>query len=611
MKLFEQGMFQVDPNATPEMLRKKRERLAAMMPRYGQARYVGEGVGQLFTGIGSGISERRMNKFEGEKSAAATSQFDSFMGGGPMNILGMSQMDASSGTQPASPEQSVADDTMAALGKPSMGGNGFAQGGNQQAFIEAMMPHAMRVSEQTGLDPRIVIAQAAQETGWGKSAPGNNYFGIKSHGKGGGNTFATNEVINGRTVRINDSFRGYGGMGESADGYASFLQENPRYKPMLAAGDLDGQVAALGASGYATDPNYARSVGSIANNIALPDGFTPGQGGNPVTMSTQGQPAQGPSGGADMAGLMQMAANPWLSPEQRQVVNGMLQQAQGQQAAADDRYWKQQDPMYQAQLANEQARAQGGGQALPASIQEAQWRAQEAGLLPGTPEYQSFILNGGGAPVNYRALEMQAIEGGLVKGTPEFQQFMRSRGAGDQSFASTTGTNQANIATGGEAAGAIAEGRATGEGRAADAAALSGNLAQADQAVALIDSVINDPALPGITGMVQGRIMPMTQSGTDLNVKIKQLQGKAFLEAFESLKGGGAITEREGQAATEAMARLDRAQSTEAYVAALTELKTIMQTGAERARAKAGGGAPQPSVPGARRKFNPATGMLE
>jgi len=146
----------------------------------------------------------------------------------------------------------------------------FKQGGNKDAFISAMMPHAMRVSQQTGLDPRLIIAQAAQETGWGKSAPGNNYFGIKSHGQAGGNTMATNEVVNGQTVRINDSFRGYRGMGDSVDGYGNFLFSNPRYGNMLKAGNLDGQLTELGKSGYATDPNYAASVGSIARGIQLP-----------------------------------------------------------------------------------------------------------------------------------------------------------------------------------------------------------------------------------------------------------------------------------------------------------------------------------------------------
>ena len=142
--------------------------------------------------------------------------------------------------------------------------------GGRDAFIEAMMPHALRVSEMTGLDPRLVIAQAAQETGWGRSAPGNNFFGIKSHGKAGGATHGTHEYVNGQRVNIRDSFRQYGDMGESADGYAEFLKTNPRYRAMLSARDLDGQLDALGRSGYATDPNYARSVGSIARGITVP-----------------------------------------------------------------------------------------------------------------------------------------------------------------------------------------------------------------------------------------------------------------------------------------------------------------------------------------------------
>ena len=76
----------------------------------------------------------------------------------------------------------------------------------------------------------------------------------------------------------------------------------------------------------------------------------------------------------------------------------------------------------------------------------------------------------------------------------------------------------------------------------------------------------------------------MSQAGTDLNVKIEQLQGQAFLEAFESLKGGGSITEREGLAAQNAMARLQRAQSTEAYVESLNELKGILELGRSRAQ---------------------------
>lgn len=117
-------------------------------------------------------------------------------------------------------------------------------------------------------------------------------------------------------------------------------------------------------------------------------------------------------------------------------------------------------------------------------------------------------------------------------------------------------------------------------------------VSKAQQGLALVDSILNDPKLASVTGMIQGNLPPMTQGGTDLNVKIEQLKGQAFLQAFESLKGGGAITEREGAAASAAMARLDRAQSTEAYKESLSELQGILQG----AIARASGGIPAVST---------------
>lgn len=140
---------------------------------------------------------------------------------------------------------------------------------NRDEFISMMLPHAMEASARTGVDPRIIIAQGALESAWGKKAPGNNYFGIKSHGKGGGQTFATTEVYNGKAVKIRDSFRQYASPAESVQGYADFLLQNKRYRPMLEAQGLDAQIAALGRSGYATDPNYANKISSIASGIPL------------------------------------------------------------------------------------------------------------------------------------------------------------------------------------------------------------------------------------------------------------------------------------------------------------------------------------------------------
>lgn len=140
---------------------------------------------------------------------------------------------------------------------------------SKDSFINSLAPSALNVARRTGVDPRIIIAQAALETNWGSSAPGNNYFGIKNHGIGKGQTLKTGEFINGKPVSITDSFRTYDNPDDSVRGYGQFLTENKRYEPMLRATGLDAQLDALQASGYATDPNYSRKVGRIARALSV------------------------------------------------------------------------------------------------------------------------------------------------------------------------------------------------------------------------------------------------------------------------------------------------------------------------------------------------------
>ena len=140
-----------------------------------------------------------------------------------------------------------------------------------EEFFKAMMPYARRVSERTGLDPRLVLAQSALETGYGKSAPNSNYFGIK----GAGQVFPSEEFFGGKMVVEPSEFRAYENPQQSFDDYASFITGNKRYEPVLKARTLSDQIAAMGASGYATDPNYGAKLSSIANMIGediLPKG---------------------------------------------------------------------------------------------------------------------------------------------------------------------------------------------------------------------------------------------------------------------------------------------------------------------------------------------------
>lgn len=116
-----------------------------------------------------------------------------------------------------------------------------------------------------------------------------------------------------------------------------------------------------------------------------------------------------------------------------------------------------------------------------------------------------------------------------------------------------------------------------------------------EQAIGLIDKALNHPGLPRTVGLA-AQLNPLQMVGGtpeyDFNVLTKQIEGKAFLEAFETLKGGGQITETEGKKATEAIARLSRAQSEAEYRKALGELRDVAATGVKRARQKPGQQAP-------------------
>lgn len=135
-------------------------------------------------------------------------------------------------------------------------------------FVKAIQPLAKELSAELGIDERVIIAQSAVETGWGSKVKGNSFFGVKAHG-GEGIEFATHEVIDGKKVATKDVFKQYDNLEDSVKGYGAFLTANPRYKPFLAATTLEEQVAALGRSGYATDPNYAKTVRSIAKGKRL------------------------------------------------------------------------------------------------------------------------------------------------------------------------------------------------------------------------------------------------------------------------------------------------------------------------------------------------------
>jgi len=135
-------------------------------------------------------------------------------------------------------------------------------------------------------------------------------------------------------------------------------------------------------------------------------------------------------------------------------------------------------------------------------------------------------------------------------------------------------------------AGAVAEARASGTetGKATAKAEFSApqEIATADQMLDTIDAVLNHPGLDSAVGMIQGRLPPLTQGATDFVTKLDQLKGQTFLQAYQTLKGGGQITEIEGTKAENAIANLQRPQSEPQFRQALKDLRDVVVAARKR-----------------------------
>lgn len=115
------------------------------------------------------------------------------------------------------------------------------------------------------------------------------------------------------------------------------------------------------------------------------------------------------------------------------------------------------------------------------------------------------------------------------------------------------------------------------------------DIANMERSAQLIDLALNHPGRSVGTGLSSVADPRNFIPGTDaknFGVLADQLQGRAFLQAFETLKGGGQITEVEGRKATEAIARLNRAQSDDEFVASLKDLRSVVSAGYKRATGK-------------------------
>lgn len=164
--------------------------------------------------------------------------------------------------------------------------------------------------------------------------------------------------------------------------------------------------------------------------------------------------------------------------------------------------------------------------------------------------------------------------------------------------------------------------KALGKAQGELTATLPSDMLSSTQTVAQIDELLRNPGLDAIVGPLD-QFRPswtMGDQGRDALARYNQLKGRAFLQAYSMLKGGGQITEVEGKKAEDAMARMDRAQDEATFRQALQDFRDAVQEGQRKLLEKAGipndqwgqympGIAPQGGSK--RLKFNPATGALE
>lgn len=145
--------------------------------------------------------------------------------------------------------------------------------GSPGAFISELWSHAQQAADELGVDPKVLLAQSALETGWGKHIMHNkqgesshNLFGIKASSGWQGNTVSvqTVEYEAGVAVKRQATFRAYDSYQDSFNDYVQFLKQNPRYQQALEKADSnEGFIKGLQKAGYATDPAYANKILSI------------------------------------------------------------------------------------------------------------------------------------------------------------------------------------------------------------------------------------------------------------------------------------------------------------------------------------------------------------
>jgi flagellar protein FlgJ len=150
-----------------------------------------------------------------------------------------------------------------------------------EEFVDSLWQFAKKAAGQIGVNPAVILAQSALETGWGKhiikdknGESSFNLFNVKAHRDWDGEKAAqsTLEFEKGVAVRKTEPFRVYSDFSEAFDDFVNFLKSNSRYEDALDnTAEPEQFLQELQKAGYATDPNYADKIIGILNSNTFKD----------------------------------------------------------------------------------------------------------------------------------------------------------------------------------------------------------------------------------------------------------------------------------------------------------------------------------------------------
>lgn len=661
MAVFPSFIFDTSKGETPQTIAMKRALAAQIMGGFGNrpARNVGEGIGNAFASLGQGITANVMNRraAAGEEAGQATAgdlrqQLISSMMGqssfpaapNPGNTSSMATMPApdyasarvaqahNAGSPLPNSFLSAVDSTEGAGGYDTLFGHAqrgpFAGTdvsqmtiGDALAFASPSGAYGQHVKGQIGrvATPmgrhQIVgttLRNAVQEMGLDPSTPfdRNTQDTIAAHLAR--RRIASADTMEGKVSALRSEWEGFKNVPRSQmEQIVRDLEAAPAAQPSasgltpealqawgatayaMPAGGALGAVNALGAAQPV--PVAENEADIIAQEQAMaaqdPAAFA-AQGAMPQAAPMQQQPVQVAQAGGfpEMAGrdpsrppppdlnmLMHVLSNPFMDDGTKAYAQAVLNQ-----------HMQAQDPSHQldmdyrrAQIEKLNREAAGGNRRYglnPIYGQDAQGNTV-LGVLGDDGSFKPVDTGGVNISTGVDRVDLGTQWGLLDKRSGQMVGTLPKENY-QEAFDTASGTNDAKSA---------AEARANLPKVEDNATAILG----------MIESLSTDPYLDSMVGPVSGRLPNVSADAARVQSKMDQIGGQAFLQAFETLRGGGQISNEEGKRATAAIARLNTSQNPADYRQALEELSTIVRTSLDRARRSAGAGAGSNPPPGA------------